>query len=163
MCSSDLIFTHYDFGKVFFDPPASWYREYFLDELLLPFFLFVIGGLRLQKKLDIPRKLVWMYPLLMIVFVTLNMIKIPWGFIDRFYFPALPMLAALAPQFLRFRWPASRRDWLIFAGLLLLSGGLLAGLRAVMIPYAASMSFDYSELLDSLYYPVLLSDRKSVV
>ena len=151
------IFTHYDFGKVFFDPPSSWYREYFLDELLLPFLLFVIGGLRLQKKLDIPRKLVWMYPLLMIVFVTLNMIKIPWGFIERFYFPALPMLAALAPQFLRFKWPADKRSKLLFAGLLLAAGGLIVGLRAVMISYAASMSFDYSELLDSLYYPVLLS------
>ena len=151
------IFTHYDFGKVFFDPPSSWYREYFLDELLLPFLLFVIGGLRLQKKLDIPRKLVWMYPLLMIVFVTLNMLKIPWGFIERFYFPALPMLAALAPQFLRFKWPENKRSWLIFVGLLIGAGGLIVGLRALMIPYAASMSFDYNALLDSLYYPVLIS------
>jgi Ca2+/Na+ antiporter len=46
---------------------------------------------------------------------------------------------------------------LLFAGLLLVAGGLIVGLRAVMISYAASMSFDYSELLDSLYYPVLLS------
>jgi hypothetical protein len=151
------IFTHYDFGKVFFDPPSSWYRQYFLDELLLPFLLLVIGGLRLRDELDVPHKLVWMYPLLMIIFVTLNMLKIPWGFIERFYFPALPMLAALAPQFLRFEWPVDKRSWLGFGLLLALAGGLVFGLRALMIPYAASMSFDYGELQDSLYYPVLLS------
>jgi hypothetical protein len=151
------IFTHYDFGRVFFTPPSSWYREYFLDDLLLPFLLFVVGGLRLRDELDVPHKLVWMYPLLMAVFVTLNMIKIPWGFIERFYFPALPMLAVLAPQFLRFEWPENKRSWLGFGLLLALAGGLLFGLRSLLLDYAAFMSFDYAELLDSLYYPVILS------
>lgn len=151
------IFTHYDFGKVFYNGPTSWYQEYYLDELLLPFLLFLAAGLRLKDELDVRRKLVWIYPLVMAVFVTLNMLKIPWGFIERFYFPALPVIAMLAPQFLRFTWPSEKRSWLAFGVLLAVSGGLILLLRSLLMDYAASMYFEYARLLDSLYYPVLLS------
>jgi len=151
------IFTHYDFGRIFFEDPNNWYRQYFLDDLLLPFMLFLISGLRLRDELDVPYKLVWIYPLLMAAFVTVNMVKIPWGIIERFYFPALPMVAMLAPQFLRFEWPEDKRSWLGFGLLLAAAGGLVFILRAILLDYAASMSFDSASLLDSLYYPVLLS------
>jgi len=151
------IFTHYDYGRVFFEDPQNWYHEYFLDDLLLPFLLFIVSGLRLREELDAPRKLVWVYPLLMAAFVTVNMVKIPWGIIERFYFPALPVVAMLAPQFLRFELPKDRRSWLGFGMLLAAAAGLVFALRALLLDYAASMSFDASSLLDSLYYPVLLS------
>ncbi len=151
------IFTHYDFGKVFFDVPQNWYHEYFLDDLLLPFMLYLVSCLRLKDELDAPHKLACVYPLLMAAFVTVNMIKIPWGIIERFYFPALPVVAMLAPQFLRFEWPKERRSWLGFGLLLMASGGLAFALRAMMLNFASSMSFNFSQALDSLYYPVILS------
>jgi 4-amino-4-deoxy-L-arabinose transferase-like glycosyltransferase len=151
------IFTHYDFGKVFFDVPQNWYHEYFLDDLLLPFVLYLVSCLRLRDELDVPHKLVCVYPLLMAAFVTVNMVKIPWGIIERFYFPALPVVAMLAPQFLRFEWPKERRSWLGFGLLLAASGGLAFALRAMLLNFASSMSFDFSQALDSLYYPVILS------
>jgi hypothetical protein len=151
------IFTHYDFGKVFYNGPTSWYREYFLDDLLLPFLLFVMGGIKLKDELDARKKLVWIYPLVMAAFVTVNMVKIPWGFIERFYFPALPVVAMLAPQVLRFEWPKKKRSWLVFGLLLAAAGGLVLVMRKVLMDYAASMYFDYSRILDSLYYPALLS------
>jgi 4-amino-4-deoxy-L-arabinose transferase and related glycosyltransferases of PMT family len=151
------IFTHYDFGRVFYEDPDNWYRQYFLDDLLLPFMLYLVSCLRLRDKLDAPRKLACVYPLLMAAFVTVNMVKIPWGIIERFYFPALPMVAMLAPQFLCFEWPKERRAWLGFGLLLAAAGGLAFALRAVLLAYAASTSFDFSRLLDSLYYPVILS------
>jgi hypothetical protein len=151
------IFTHYDFGRVFYEDPDNWYRQYFLDDLLLPFMLYLVSCLRLKDELDAPRKLACVYPLLMVAFVTINMVKIPWGIIERFYFPALPMVAILAPQFLRFEWPKERRAWLGFGLLLAAAGALVFALRAVMLNFAASMSFDFSRLLDSLYYPVILS------
>ena len=151
------IFTHYDFGKKFYDGPVSWYDEYFLDDLLLPFLLFLAGGLRLKEKVDIKRKLIWIYPLVMVVFVTLNMIKIPWGFIERFYFPALPIVAILAPQVLRFNLPQKKQDWLVFALLLAGIGGLILVMRSILMSYAGTMYFEYTRILDSLYYPVLLT------
>ena len=127
------IFTHYDFGSIFYNGPTNWYREYFLDDLLLPFLLFVISGVKLKDELDTRRKLVWVYPLLMAAFVTVNMIKIPWGFIERFYFPALPVVAMLAPQFLRFEWPQNKRSWLVFGLLLAAAGGLVLVMREVLM------------------------------
>lgn len=151
------VFTHYDFGKVFYDLPQSWYREFFLDELLLAFLLYLVSAFSLKHELPIPLKLVWVYPFIMAVFVTLNMIKIPWGVIERFYFPALPVLAMLAPQFLRFKFPQTARAWLAFTLLVCAAGALILGLRAFLLKYASAMDFAYASLLDSLYYPVLLT------
>ena len=131
--------------------------------MLLPFLLFLIGGLRLKDELTPQMKLIWLYPLLMIVFVTLNMIKIPWGFIERFYFPALPALAMLAPQFLRFEWPRNVREKLGFGLLLAAAGALILLMRAWLMRYAGSMDIDYGRILDSLYYPVVLSILLAVV
>ena len=58
------IFTHYDFGAGFFNGPTSWYSVYFLDELLLPFILFLLGGVQLQNKVDGDVRIVWIYPLI---------------------------------------------------------------------------------------------------
>ncbi len=151
------IFTHYDFGWKFYSGPTSWYGAYFFKELTLPFMLFLISGLRLKDELNFAQKLVWIYPLLMIAFVTVNMIKIPWGLIERFYFPALPALAMLAPQFLRFELPKDKRSWFGFSLLFGLAMAVILLARAGLLRYAAMMHFDYLSILESLYYPVVLS------
>lgn len=151
------IFKHYDFHQSFFFGPANWYREYFLDDILLVFLLYLISGFRSRRKVDPQLRLLWIYPLIMAAFVTLNMLKITFGFIERFYFPALPVLAMLAPQALRIVWPKERREWVGFVLLAAAAGALMLVLRAVMMDYAASMRFDFARLLDSIYYPVLLS------
>lgn len=104
----NAIFTHYDFGPVFFHGPSSWYKLYLLDELLLPFLHFLLSGMKLQRKAEDNIRVIWIYPLLFIAFLSWNMFKIPWGFIERFYFPALPVIAILAPQALRFKWPRKK-------------------------------------------------------
>ena len=151
------IFTHYTFDNHFLYGPTSWYDQYFLDDILLSFMLFLMGGMRLKDEIGFRRKLVWIYPLVMAVFVTLNMMKIPWGFIERFYFPALPVVAMLAPQFLQFDLPHKKRDWLYFGLLLAASAGLIFLLREAMLNYAYLMHFEYTRILESLYYPTLLS------
>lgn len=151
------IFKNYDFRPGFFFGPTNWYREYFLDDLLLPFMLFVLSGVKTRKKINLQRSLLWLYPLIMAVFVTLNMLKITFGFIERFYFPALPVIAMLAPQALRIVWPKERREWVGFVLLAAAAGALILVLRAILMDYAASMRFDFARLLDSIYYPVLLS------
>lgn len=151
------VFKNYDFQPGFFFGPSSWYREYFLDELTLPFLLFVLSGLSLRGKISPRYRLLWIFPLALAVFVTLNMLKVTFGFIERFYFPALPLIAALAPQVLDIRWPKTRRQWLAFALLALASAALMLWLRSYMMAAAASLNFDFGRFLDSLYYPALLS------
>lgn len=151
------IFKNYDFQPGFYIDPANWYREYFLLDLLLPFLLFLVSGLRIRKKGNYQRALLWLYPLIMAAFVTLNMLKITFGFIERFYFPALPVIAMLAPQAIKIDWPKERREWIGFGLLAAAAAVLMMVLRAVLMDFAASMSIDLARLLDSIYYPVLLS------
>ena len=135
------IFKNYTFEPGFFFGPTSWYREYFLDDILLPFLLFVISGISLGAKTDARRRLLWIYPLLLAVFVTWNMLKVTFGFIERFYFPALPVIATLAPQFLRITWPDSRKKWLIYGLLLAAAAALIFILRSALMAYSASFQF----------------------
>ena len=151
------VFKNYDFQPGFFFGPTSWYKVYFLDELLLPFLLFILSAIRLGPNTDARRRLVWIYPLLLAVFVTWNMLKVTFGFIERFYFPALPVIAMLAPQFLRITWPDYRKKWLIFGLMIAAAAALLLVLRSAMMTYSASFNFDFSRFLDSIYYPILLS------
>jgi hypothetical protein len=151
------VFKNYNFGQGFFFGPTSWYREYFLDDIQLPFLLFIISGIKLGAKSDARRRLLWIYPLLLAVFVTLNMLKVTFGFIERFYFPALPAIAILAPQFLRIKWPDSHKKWLGYGLLLAAAAGLSFILRSAMMDYSASLNFDFARFLNSIYYPILLS------
>jgi len=153
----NAIFTHYDFGTVFFNGPSSWYKIYLLDELLLPFLLFLLSGVNLQRTAEDNIRIVWIYPLLFIAFLSWNMFKIPWGFIERFYFPALPVIAILAPQALRFKWPRKKHDWVWFIGSVVLSAALVLIMRSYWLGVANKYSFEYTRLLDAVYYPMLIS------
>ena len=151
------VFKNYEFQPGFFFGPTSWYKVYFLDELLLPFLLFMISAVRLGPNMDARRRLVWIYPLLLAIFVTWNMLKVTFGFIERFYFPALPIIAMLAPQFLRIAWPDTRKKWLIYGLMSAAAVALIFILRSAMMTYSASFHFEFLRFLDSIYYPILIS------
>ncbi len=153
----NAVLKNYDFQPGFFFEPSSWYHDYFLDDLLLPFMLFILGAVRLAPSQPPQSRLLWLYPLLMAAFVTLNMLKITYGFIERFYFPALPVIAMLAPQVIDIEWPQNRRQWIWFSLLLAAAFALMLALRSAMLAYAASLQFEYTRFLDSIYYPLLLS------
>ncbi len=151
------VFNNYSFEPGFFIDPVSWYRVYFLNEILLVFLLYIISGVALRDKLSQPMRLLWLYPLVLAAFITLNMLKVTFGYIERFFFPALPVLAVLAPQFLRFDPPQTRRQWAGFGALLALGALLLLALRSVMMAYSASLDFAFPAFLDSIFYPFILS------
>jgi len=151
------VFSNYDFQPGFFFGPTNWYKEYFLDDLMVPFLLFLLSGVRRRSETGVRRLLIWVYPLMMAAFVTLNMLKVTFGFIERFYFPALPVIAMLAPQFLKIDVPENRKQWLGFLALLAASLGLIFFLRSMLMGYSASLHFDFGRFLDSIYYPVILS------
>lgn len=157
------IFTHYDFGPGFFSGPASWYTVYFLDELLLPFLLFLLGGIQFQNTFEKDIRIVWVYPLVLAAFVSWNMLKIPWGFLERFFFPALPVVAILAPQVLRFEFPRKKREWVWFLISILAIVVLTMVMRSYWQNIAKKYYFDYARMLDAIYYPILLSLLLAVV
>ena len=151
------IFTHYDFGAGFFNAPANWYKIYFLDDLLLPFLLFLMGGIQLQNTIEKEIRIVWVYPLVLAAFVSWNMLKIPWGFIERFYFPALPVIAIVAPQVIRFEFPRKKSEWIWFLVSILSTVVFTLWMRSYWMNTAQKYYFDYAKMLDAVYYPILIS------
>jgi hypothetical protein len=151
------VFSNYDFEPGFFFGPANWYEVYYLDELLLPFLLYLISGIQLQRKLNDSIRIVWIYPLVLAAFLSWNMLRVPWGFIPRFFFPALPVIAILAPQSLRFKWPRSKKGWVWFIISLVVSAILAILIRSFWLSKAGEFSFDYARILDEVYFPILIS------
>ncbi|MDO9546200.1 MAG: hypothetical protein Q7J07_05565 [Pelolinea sp.] len=151
------IFSNYNFDPGFFFGPANWYKVYFLDDLMLPFILYLLGGIQLQKIINKDIRIVWVYPLVLAVFISWNMLKVPWGFIERFFFPALPVVAILAPQVIRFEFPRKKREWVWFFISILFSIALMLWMRSYWLNTAIKYTFDYARMIDAVYYPILMS------
>lgn len=152
------VFENYAYTGGFRKEPVDWYQTYLLDDIMIPFLFFVVTGVKLNTRAVSPqKKILWAFPLLLVSFITLNMLKIPWGFIERFYFPALPVIAFLAPQFIsipdckdqKSRWqlPAA-----ILAALL-----LVVVMRQFGMRYVTDIDWTYGKYLESIYFPILLS------
>ena len=151
------VFKNYAYTGSFRREPSSYYN-YLLVTLMLPFLLYLASGIkRYDSEISPTLKIVWLFPLVLAFFMTLNMLKIPWGFIERFYFPALPVIALLAPQFIDFKWPKTIPEKIRYFGLLLLGVGLVFILRRTFMGWTSEIQWDYGRFLDTIYYPLLIS------
>lgn len=152
------IFQNYAYTGGFRKEPVNWYQTYLLDELTFPFLVFLIGGISLRTKQITPqKKIVWVFPLLLVSFITMNMLKIPWGFIERFYFPALPVIAMLAPQFISITIPKDMKGKLQLVAVILLACILVVVMRQFSMAYVGTIDWNYGKFLESIYFPILLS------
>jgi hypothetical protein len=151
------VIENYAYTGGFRKEPASYFSAFLLADLMVPFLLYLISGVKRYDEKEKPAlKIVWLFPLVLALFMTLNMLKIPLGLIQRFYFPALPVIAILAPQFLHFDWPITNKQK-INMGMLLLAGlALVFLLRQIFMDWTVSINWDYGSFLNSIFHPVLL-------
>ncbi len=151
------VFENYAYTGGFRKEPTSYFTTFLLADIMLPFLLYLVSGVVSQGREEQPSlKIVWLFPLLLAFFMTLNMLKIPWGFIERFYFPALPLIAILAPQWLRFEMPRAFREKMLMAFLALAGIVLVISLHLTLQNYTSAIKWDYGKFFDSIYQPVLL-------
>jgi len=152
------IFQNYAYSGGFRKEPVNWYQTYLLDDIMIPFLLFVVGGIKLNTREITPqKKIVWAFPLLLVSFITLNMLKIPWGFIERFYFPALPVIAFLAPQFISLNISEERKGRQQLILVILAALLLVVVMRQFGMQYVELVDWTYGKFLESIYFPILLS------
>ena len=88
---------------------ADWLSGFFFSSLLVITLLYILSGIK-GSGFSLPRRLVWLYPLALILFLSLS-IGNRYGFSPRFAYPALPVLCLLGVQLLRFDPPANRAAW----------------------------------------------------
>ena len=151
------VFENYAYTGGFRKEPTSYFTTFLLADIMLPFLLYLVSGVVSHGREEQPSlKIVWLFPLLLAFFMTLNMLKIPWGFIERFYFPALPVIAILAPQWLHFEMPRTLREKILMALFALAVIALVVFLHLAFQGYTASIKWDYGKFVDSIYQPLLL-------
>jgi hypothetical protein len=152
------VFENYAYTGGFRKEPVNWYQTYLLDDIMIPFLLFVVAGVKLNTRAVSPqKKILWAFPLLLVSFITLNMLKIPWGFIERFYFPALPVIAFLAPQFISIPDCKDQKSrWQLPAAILAVLL-LVVVMRQFGMRYVTDIDWTYGKYLESIYFPILLS------
>ena len=151
------VFKNYAYTGGFRQEPASYFTTFLLVDLMAPFLLYLLSGAKQYDEKDSPAlKIVWLFPLVLALFMTLNMLKIPWGFIQRFYFPALPVIAVLAPQFLRFELPKTVKEKISMVALLLAGIALIVFLHQTFMAWTISIDWEYGRFVDSIFQPILL-------
>jgi hypothetical protein len=151
-----LVNTYESFIK-YHPAPDNWYSSYLMKFLPLPFLLYIVSGIYSEERFSVSLRLVWLVPLVLIVFLTLTMIRSSWGIIPRYIFPVLPVISFLAPQFQNFELPAARSSR-IKLGLCLLAGVLILGvLRFVFLGFTGSVSWNLGDFLGTIFYPIILS------
>ena len=148
------VFDNYDFVPGFFFGPTSWYKEFLFDDILVVFLLFIISGILFRDQLGPKKRWVWIYPFAYIAFLSWNMLKVPWGFIERFIFPALPVIAIMSAQVIDFK--SLKRKWYVSI-FLIIAFLLFLIMRALWIQTANIYQFDHPRMLDAVYFPILIS------
>lgn len=135
---------------------ANWFSGYFFVDLLLPFLLYILSGLKVvHLNLNMTRRWVWSVPLAMILFVTVT-IGNRWGLEGRFVLGAFPAICLLWPQSLDLDIPRDERNR--NAAGLLFGGGLAAivGIRLIMRVLLPKLGWDTLTFLNVVLYPILL-------
>lgn len=151
------VFENYAYTGGFRQEPVSYFTKFLLVELMVPFLLYLISGVKQYEENESPSlKIVWLFPLVLVISMTLNMLKIPWGLITRFYFPALPVIAILAPQFLHFEWPKIRREKISMAITLLVGLVIIFFLRESFTCWTLSINWNFGRFLESIFHPILI-------
>lgn len=151
------VFENYAYTGGFREEPSSYFTTFLLADIMVPFLLFLVSGVvHYGREENLSLKIIWLFPILLAFFMTLNMLKIPWGFIERFYFPALPVIAILAPQWLRFEYPRAVREKIEMAMLITTAIALAFFLHFSLQNYADSIQLGYGKFYDSIYQPLLL-------
>jgi hypothetical protein len=133
---------------------VNWFNGYFFVDLLLPFVLYILSGLK-TTNLNITRRWVWSVPLAIILFVTVT-IGNRWGLGTRFVLPAIPAICLLWPQSLDLHFPRDQRKRNI-AGLLFCGGmAAIVGIRLLMRALLPKLGWDSLTFLNVVLYPILL-------
>lgn len=141
----------------------DFYKAYIFTVVPLPFLLYMISGVKSKERFSISVRLLWLIPLLVLLFLIYIMARYQWGLIPRYFFPAFPFVAMLAPQFLDFELPHEwNARWKTF---LLLAVGFvfLIGLRSFLMFLSARLNWQYSDFLTNIFYPIMLTALVGVI
>lgn len=137
--------------------PQGWYTGGLTTIWLLPFFLYLIAGIKAETRFYPPIHLMWLVPISMVIFLTIMTLWRSYKVDLRFFFPSLPVLCFLGVQSLPFELPTLKRLQVRFWLYLALTVLVCLGINYAIRPLSIHMSVSFDALLSMIIYPLLLS------
>ena len=107
--------------------PESYLQKLIWPVYFLSFTLYLLSFAKRQSKLSIREKVIWLMPLVYLVMMTLLMIRSGWRTDERYLYPAIGLVVALAPQFFDFKLPNGKKETLIYLV------GVIVGVAVIFI------------------------------
>ena len=90
--------------------PDSYLSSFFLSVYYFPFILYLLSYFKHRKNIAPSQIILWILPIVYIIMVTLTMVKSGWRTDERYIFPIIGLMCALAPQFFSFPLPQKRQE-----------------------------------------------------
>lgn len=91
--------------------PDSYLKTLMLSVYILPFTLYLLSLFKKRDSILLIDIFIWFLPLIYIIMMTLTMIRSGWRTDERYIYPILGLVCALAPQFFEFPLPKNRKGW----------------------------------------------------
>jgi hypothetical protein len=121
------------------------------------FFLFLVGGVQNQERIGVRQKIVWFFPFVMCIALTIAWNRSPFGTLDRLLFSTIPAMCMFSPVILAYDLPKNRKEKSRFWKLLLILI-MIVSLVVFLAPYMAkAIGWDYTEFTDSFLAVIFIS------
>jgi hypothetical protein len=138
--------------------PTNWYVDGIAPLILTPFILYVISGIK-QHRDEIPasEKLLWLYPLLLIIFLVFAFLIRGYTTEERFILPAVPIICMTAIQIFDYEFQGGLKKHALTLGYVILGLGLMLGFFAAFNHLNMHENWNGKDYFYSFVFPVAFS------
>jgi hypothetical protein len=127
--------------------PESYLQELIWPVYFLSFTLYLLSFAKLQSKLSIREKVIWLMPLVYLVMMILLMVKSGWRVDGRYLYPVVGLIATLATQFFKFNLPHGKKATIIYFIELLVGVAIIFLVRFLLYRISASLGMTITDLV----------------
>ncbi|MBG0787234.1 MAG: hypothetical protein H0S79_19245 [Anaerolineaceae bacterium] len=127
--------------------PESYLHTLIWPVYFLSFTLYLLSFAKLHAKLSIREKAIWLIPLVYLIMMILLMVRSGWRTDERYLYPVIGLIAALAPQYFEFKLPETKKATILYAVGLLIGGAFIFLVRFLLYRISASLGMTISALV----------------
>ena len=141
--------------------PESYLQKLIWPVYYLSFTLYLLSFAKHQSKLAIREKTIWIIPLVYLIMMILLMVRSGWRTDERYIYPVIGLIAALAPQYFKFKIPNGKKATIVYLVELLAGGAIILLVRILLYRISSALGMTISELVThyaiDMFFLILLS------
>lgn len=135
----------------------NWYTDGVAAMAPLPFLLYAVSGVRVGASRQGAWRLLWLYPIALLVFLTIAFLTHGYTVEGRLLLPALPLMCILGVQAIGAEGEKTKREGLILGGTVLACAGVIVGMVVLLSRARFQPAWDWKAHFNSIVTPLALS------